>query len=550
MIDALLQFDWQLLWLCCVPAFFWEGCPCCGTCEITTDDFDRADDTDIDTGSSAGWTETAGSWEIVSNTLRTASSSAKATCDTTHPDAVPSHYVSVTVYGADTDQLRVHVGDHYAQLTIGSPNGCLALYTSGGTLLTKMRVDVAATTIHTLKVWYGLTEHDPTDESQFAAQVNSETVLRYVVTRNGNSVALGTGTIGSTVRFGDFIYEKHWTATDLSCKQSARPCAIFSDTFTRADDADPGCSWTEVSGTSAITSNKLAFTAAGIAICNVVHPANESTMLVQVDFTHDTSTSICDVLIAVVDSSNYYYVRFTVAGASGSVAIRRNNAGVHTTLASQTGVTINTSTTYTALVCMTDSGVIWVGGVPSVFLAAQTPATPTGAQAGVGCSGSGTATFDNFAVTATYHETVDSTCQKCFSTCVRCDNDVAPSTLKVVVTGIANGTCGTCAGLDGTYYLPFREANAAYCIWRQDSISTECALNWRVFAYLDLVASDELIIDFDQTTDIILPANQARFRLDAVDHDCFQWTDLDIPFVSDGTYCDWSGATCEVTALI
>jgi hypothetical protein len=47
------------------------GCPACGcagTC-IVTDNFNRADNTDIDAGSTAGWTESSGDWSIASNKL-------------------------------------------------------------------------------------------------------------------------------------------------------------------------------------------------------------------------------------------------------------------------------------------------------------------------------------------------------------------------------------------------------------------------------------------------------------------------------------------------
>lgn len=53
----------------------------CGDCTICSDDFNRSDGTDIDTGSACGWTEQSGSWAIASNTLQCISAGI-ATCDT------------------------------------------------------------------------------------------------------------------------------------------------------------------------------------------------------------------------------------------------------------------------------------------------------------------------------------------------------------------------------------------------------------------------------------------------------------------------------------
>ena len=85
------------------------ACPtCCGSCSICTDDFNRADNADINTGSTTcGWTESSGSWSISSNTLVTSSTGAYAQCNAAHPDGICSAIVTCTVSGNTGDVLKV-----------------------------------------------------------------------------------------------------------------------------------------------------------------------------------------------------------------------------------------------------------------------------------------------------------------------------------------------------------------------------------------------------------------------------------------------------------
>src|SRR5262249_10253843 len=120
------------------------GC-CCqpASCVYVTEDFNRADSSDIDSGSAAGWTETSGSWAISGNELE-ATSAGIVICGSVHPDGVPTMVVEVEfepttntsscdvlvcvnsatdyyyaryIVGSDTIQIRHNNGGTHSTLT-------------------------------------------------------------------------------------------------------------------------------------------------------------------------------------------------------------------------------------------------------------------------------------------------------------------------------------------------------------------------------------------------------------------------------------------------
>lgn len=444
------------LFLFCLPqllivplAFFWAGCPCCGACDIFSDNFGTDD-------SLSGWTQTTGSWSEPSGYAQTSSSNAKLTCDTTHPDAVPSHYVEVSMYGADTDELRVHVGTtHFAQVTIGDPNGCLALY-DGATLLTKIRVSAPATTAKTLKVWYGQTPVADGNDSQFAAQWDSGTILRYNVTRAGNGVALGTGTVGSTVRFDDFVYKKHYTSTDTSCpKPDAPTCTIVTDDFTRADSSNIGCLWDEVSGGWSISGNKLRVaTTSAIAECQCLHPQDAGAISISVTF----RSSAADKIRVYTDTDANDYAEADISGDT----LKLFKAGVE---CRSTSVTLNTSTDYTIVVTRAQNGISATIGTACVVCDQATPAAATYVGLGTGTTVGGNVDFDDFVLSRGYNSS-NLTCQKLCSECTAlCDNGDPITALVLRFDGVADGTCTNCDELvDGVEFeIPIVSSSLGGC---------------------------------------------------------------------------------------
>jgi hypothetical protein len=309
-------------------------------------------------------------------------------------------------------------------------------------------------------------------------------------------------------------------------------CAIAADTFTRGDDSDISTgivapdtvsSWTESSGSWAIVSNTLQCTSAGIVICDDAHPDGNSTMVVEASIKHGTSGSTCDILVGVASSTSYYYVRYTIQGASGSVDIRRNNFGSHSSLALKSSVTLNTSTAYLARVCVGDDGHI------TAFLDGATKvsafgASITGTKAGLGASGSGTATFDDFSLSKTYKATTAEACDDCTTgdlvACVECpgSGDNASAYYKIVLTGLADAACTGCNEMNGTYYVPFVVGSSPQCRWSLTSLTNPCtgAANRNVdllisstagtmtisaqFEYSAILLGSEVIADIDCTT--------------------------------------------------
>lgn len=418
------------------------GCGCmCGDCEIFTDAFPDTDE--------AGWTQTSGTWVEDLGYMATASSTARLTCNTTHPDAVPSHYVSVSMYGANADEIRVHVGtNHFAQVTIGDPNGCLALY-DGATLLTKIRVSAPATTAKTLKVWYGLTPVADGADSQFAAQWDNGTILRYNVTRAGNGVGLGTGSIGSTVRFDDFVYEKHYTTTDIGCKTPTPPtCTIVSDAFDRADDTNIGCLWTETAGTWAISGNKLRVTTTSAkATCNCLHPQDAGAVSIAVTF----RSSATDKIRVFVDTVANDYVEFDISGDTVKIFL----AAVEQVSVSYT-MAINTD--YAVVVTQAQNAIsVSSGGTCITACNKVTPAAATDVGLGTGGTVGGNVDFNDFTLSRAYDANNLNCVMVCSSCSWFCDDAAVITAVVLRMNGITDGTCGNCDTLwnDVEFELPF-----------------------------------------------------------------------------------------------
>lgn len=445
------------------------GCAC-ESCEICADNFDRDDDTDVDTGSACGWTETAGSWEIVDDTLRTASSSATLDCDATHPDATPTHYVKCDLYGANGDELRIGVGDHYAQLKIGDPNGCLALYAAGGTLLSKIRVEAAATTMHTVEVWYGTSPVADGGDSQIVARLGSA-IVRYNVTRAGASVYLGTGTVASTVRFDNFEWQRHYTTyeDDSACPKPPAPsCTIVSDSFTRADDTDLGCGWTETAGAWSISGNKLTTSSASATVtCETLHPRNKNTITVTVNVRASAASSQSRIY---VDVANNDYAQLAFSGAGSTVKLFL------------AGVEVGTSTVTLALDQDYPVKIVRTQGVVSVLAAGVClnrqsvgPNPPRRAALGTGTN-AGVISFSSFVLTRSATEnTTEQDCSKGCINCSYCTDDNPPETVFVTVFDVYSamdvpGCDDLCTYLNGkTFALAFDGVYSAsgytYCRW-------------------------------------------------------------------------------------
>ena len=338
-------------------------------------------------------------------------------------------------------------------------------------------------------------------------------------------------------------------------------CDICSDAFTRGDGTDistgSDCGWTEVSGAWDITSNQLRCTTAGVASCNTVHPDADSTMVVEVDFKHNTLGSACDVIVGYVDANNYFYARYLINDASSTIAIRKAVAGVHSQIAvattSVSGVTMGVDTFYTAKVCVNESLGITASLAGNAKISCG-PQSITGDQCGLGCNGSGTATFDNFSFSYAYSAT-QTDCEQCTAACPACDDNQAPTQVQVVLSGMVSLIdCANCEDYDGTYILDYHgRVTTDPCSGA--SISSSCV--W-CYSFPDTSICggvNFLSVRFNISTgslDVFL--TNAVFALTWTDNPgdslCTDWSNYDVPpTVTANTYCDPSGSTLLLTAL-
>lgn len=247
-------------------------------------------------------------------------------------------------------------------------------------------------------------------------------------------------------------------------------CAIASDTFTRADNTDISAnivapdtvsSWTESSGAWAIVSNTLQCTSTGIVICDDAHPDGDSTMVVECDIKHGTSGSTCDILVALVDSTRYYYARYIFG--TNSIQLRHKNDASDSLLTS-VSATLAINTAYAAKVCVSEAGVVtaYLDGTEKVTDAGN---TPTGTKCGLGASGSGTATFDSFVISKAHNATGATACPRCtyaHATCDAFDRDTMclgedyPSEMDVTIpAGVFTGNAkcdANCTTLNDTTF--------------------------------------------------------------------------------------------------
>lgn len=111
-----------------------KSCCCNETpdpCVFASDNFNRADNTDVTTGSTCGWTETNGNWSIVSNKVRIATTFGRLTCATSNPDNAYTAFEVDVELANTSDVARLHIGALQVEFRggasgfvrlVGSPN--------------------------------------------------------------------------------------------------------------------------------------------------------------------------------------------------------------------------------------------------------------------------------------------------------------------------------------------------------------------------------------------------------------------------------------------
>lgn len=228
-----------------------------------------------------------------------------------------------------------------------------------------------------------------------------------------------------------------------------KTCTIHTDDFgdgTITDFAQVSGTWSEGSGEISTASSNA------ILISDKAHPDTEISMVASARFKHSTNGSSCYIIVGYQDSSNFWYARFTAAsGSGGSVAIRKVVSGTHSTVVSQSTVTINANTFYTGKICISQGGNLTLTLNGTVLCGTNSPQTITGYKAGLGTTGSGTATFDDFSFKKVSHDITNESCEVC-----------------------AGPPCALCVANYGSNYLLVRINN----LTRSDPSHLACCDDW------------------------------------------------------------------------
>ena len=198
-----------------------NNCCCQAACPIFQDDFNRADSTSL----GANWTETAGSWEIVSNELTTASANAELTT----ASAVP---VTFTAYGRITMRIKATASGDI--ICIGDKSGGeFFLYTfkfgTGSYVGTSYIGNDEARHSYTLNTntWYEVEIGD-------FVKVDGN-IIRVCYSQKGliglakfNNFSIGTTTLTGSAYFDDIvIYD--YTGASNECPAFVGSCGWFNE---------------------------------------------------------------------------------------------------------------------------------------------------------------------------------------------------------------------------------------------------------------------------------------------------------------------------------
>lgn len=233
-----------LQWLLLAPVVVGFFMCCCGEdeCIFAEDDFNRADNGNITTGSSCGWTESAGAWSISSNTLIVASANALAVCGTT-PTSLYSYGQADVKSSASGDKIQLRFAITggslasgsalIAELTLGSP-GKLKIIV-GGTDYRTCDVTAAVNTFYTLKCCIANFSGEPGSvydrptQTQLGVTISLDGVMLLSAMipdsfAGSPGVGLATGgTVTGTVVFDNAVFGNTYT-DDASCPNCAGEC--------------------------------------------------------------------------------------------------------------------------------------------------------------------------------------------------------------------------------------------------------------------------------------------------------------------------------------
>lgn len=517
-------------------SFRFEPCPnCCVTgCVYFSDDFNRADDTDL----GADWTETAGDWSISSNRLSVASADAKATCNTTHPTASTKYIVSVSVtLGTDGDVARVWVNDsgQFAELErITSTCGRLRLY-DGATC--KGSVSVALGGFTRLVVC--------TEASKIHVGTGGSPMLTIPATATSSVVAIGTGACTGTVYFEDFSLSKHETDDGTCPNCGYEGCIWFTDYGCGSGNLS-ATDWTTTGtweyGSSSIVSGRLLCKANGTLTLVPTHPfancyghcnwaipfewGQDLTGTVVKFYFGDDDAHLELTAVALLAPVYYWEVKLIRDGVQFGVTRRGVNFAVcwnGDTVSAYAGGSTNTGIVGHAKATITAYQPRWeVSSFPSgkTMRIANLALAKTSAQA--------------------------SGCADCFgSWCSSCDEGTLTTTARVVLASLTS-VSPYCTCTDITIPLT---ATTSGCCWAGSAYGPCSSGLWTANACVTAVTGGYMLT-VTVTTTIGVSATFENTVLSGSPVDCMTAFDGSVPLVSSsGTdICTLGSATCTFTS--
>ncbi len=190
--------------------------PCCCTvdCTIFSDDFNRADDTDL----GADWTEVSGSWAIVSNELTTSSSNARCSASS----AAGGYRSALFRFKATTNGDEIVFStpaaaeDNFIRFTIGGGIEWCNSVTAEEVIAYTDDVTFSANTWYSVRIETGAIYINDTMALNIGNWYESTAFLYH---------ALGTGTVTGSVYFDDFYIIKN--ASQLTGCPVSPDCGWF-----------------------------------------------------------------------------------------------------------------------------------------------------------------------------------------------------------------------------------------------------------------------------------------------------------------------------------
>lgn len=219
------------------------GWACCGDCTICADTWAGvADGTDVSTGTNCGWTETAGSWSVVGETVTVASADAVLLSNTPQPDGTAEQSITVSLKSStDGDLIRVLVAYvdadnyHFAEVKVGA-SGYLRLYRRlAGTNTLLQAFDTPLFVAGTFQAIVVCLTDQQTRITAYIEGLRSTTQITAALLVRNDAAQFGLatgGTVTGTISFDGFT-ARSTKDTCPDCSLPPEECIICQDDFNR-----------------------------------------------------------------------------------------------------------------------------------------------------------------------------------------------------------------------------------------------------------------------------------------------------------------------------